>query len=75
MDGCGRENGFQACGAAVKDIAVNNWACWNEPNNIEANTPEIVVDNNIRTAKIILKHIPDAPVVVTDKSLVVKDRK
>ena len=41
---------------------VKNWACWNEPNNIDSNTPEIVVDNNIRTAKIILKHIPDAKI-------------
>ncbi|MBQ3342152.1 MAG: substrate-binding domain-containing protein [Kiritimatiellae bacterium] len=41
---------------------VKNWACWNEPNNIDANTPEIVVDNNIRTARIILKHIPDAKI-------------
>ena len=41
---------------------VKNWACWNEPNNIDANTPEIVVDNNIRTARIIKKHIPDAKI-------------
>ena len=41
---------------------VKNWACWNEPNNIAANTPEIVVDNNVRTAQIILKHIPDAKI-------------
>ena len=47
---------------AARYPQVKNWACWNEPNNIEANTPEIVVDNNIRTAKIILKHIPDAKI-------------
>ena len=41
---------------------VKNWACWNEPNNIDANTPEIVVDNNIRTARIIKKYIPDAKI-------------
>ena len=41
---------------------VKNWACWNEPNNIDANTPAIVVDNNIRTARIIKKHIPDAKI-------------
>ena len=39
---------------------VKDWACWNEPNNIDANTPEIVVDNNIRTARIIRKYVPDA---------------
>lgn len=41
---------------------VKNWACWNEPNNIGANTPAIVVDNNIRTARIIKRHIPDAKI-------------
>ena len=45
---------------AARYPQVKNWACWNEPNNIDANTPEIVVDNNIRTARIILKRIPDA---------------
>ena len=45
---------------AARYPQVKNWACWNEPNNIDANTPEIVVDNNIRTARIILKHIPGA---------------
>ncbi len=43
---------------------VRNWACWNEPNNIDANTPEIVVDNNIRTARTILRHIPDAKIAM-----------
>jgi hypothetical protein len=39
---------------------VRDWSTWNEPNNCKANTPEIVADNNIRTAEIIKKHIPDA---------------
>ena len=43
---------------------VKNWACWNEPNNIDANTPEIVVDNNIRTARIIRRYIPDAHIAM-----------
>ena len=47
---------------AARYPQVKNWACWNEPNNIDANTPEIVVDNNIRTARLILKQIPDAKI-------------
>lgn len=47
---------------ATRYPQVKNWACWNEPNNIKGNTPEIVVDNNIRTARIIRKHIPDAKI-------------
>jgi len=43
---------------------VKDWACWNEPNNSATNTPEIVVDNNIRTAQIIRKHIPDARIAM-----------
>jgi len=39
---------------------VRDWSTWNEPNNCKGNTPEIVADNNIRTAEIIKKHIPDA---------------
>ncbi len=39
---------------------VKDWACWNEPNNEKKNTPEMVADNNIRTAEIIKKNIPDA---------------
>lgn len=39
---------------------VKDWACWNEPNNARLNTPEMLADNNIRTARIIRKHIPDA---------------
>lgn len=39
---------------------VRDWACWNEPDGCKKNTPAIVADNNIRTAEIIKKHIPDA---------------
>ncbi len=39
---------------------VQDWSTWNEPSNSKANTPEIVANNNIRTAEIIKKHIPDA---------------
>lgn len=39
---------------------IRDWSTWNEPNNCKANTPEIVADNNLRTAEIIKKHIPDA---------------
>lgn len=39
---------------------VRDWATWNEPNNCKGNTPELAADNNIRTAQIIKKHIPDA---------------
>lgn len=39
---------------------VIDWACWNEPNNKKSNTPDIVADNNIRTAEIIKKNIPNA---------------
>lgn len=39
---------------------VRDWACWNEPNNDIGNTPERVADNNIRTAEIIKRNIPDA---------------
>ncbi|MGN0853678.1 MAG: beta-galactosidase [Kiritimatiellia bacterium] len=41
---------------------VKNWACWNEPNNIRDNGAELVADNNIRTARIIKRHIPDAKI-------------
>ena len=41
---------------------VKSWACWNEPSNARGNTPEMVADNNIRTATIIRRHIPDAKV-------------
>lgn len=39
---------------------VKDWATWNEPSNTKGNTPQSVADNNIRTAKIIKRHIPDA---------------
>ena len=41
---------------------VKNWACWNEPSNCKGNTPEMVAENNIRTAEIIKRHIPDAKI-------------
>ena len=41
---------------------VKNWACWNEPSNGGVNGPETVAENNIRTARIIKKHIPDAKI-------------
>lgn len=49
---------------ATRYPQVKHWACWNEPNNIKANTPAMVVDNNIRTARIIRKHIPDAKIAM-----------
>ena len=39
---------------------VKDWSTWNEPSNTKLNTPAIVADNNIRTAEIIKRHIPDA---------------
>lgn len=39
---------------------VKDWATWNEPDGCKLNTPEILADNNIRTAEMIKKHIPDA---------------
>ncbi len=39
---------------------VKDWSTWNEPDGCKKNTPEILADNNIRTAEIIKKHIPDA---------------
>jgi len=39
---------------------VKDWSTWNEPSNAKGNTPEILADNNIRTAEIIRRHIPDA---------------
>lgn len=41
---------------------IKNWSCWNEPNNKKENTPEMVAENNIRTARIIRKNIPDAKI-------------
>ena len=46
---------------AARYPQVKDWACWNEPNNnSKLNSPELLADNNIRTARIIRKHIPDA---------------
>lgn len=39
---------------------VKDWSTWNEPSNAKGNSPEILADNNIRTAEIIKRHIPDA---------------
>ncbi len=39
---------------------VKDWSTWNEPNNCKDNTPQSVAENNIRTAEIITRHIPDA---------------
>ena len=41
---------------------VKNWACWNEPSNCKGNTPALLADNNIRTARIIRRIIPDAKI-------------
>ncbi|MDO4583139.1 MAG: beta-galactosidase [Planctomycetia bacterium] len=41
---------------------VKDWSCWNEPDGFRGNTPEKVADNNIRTAEMIKKNIPDARV-------------
>ena len=41
---------------------VKNWSCWNEPSNDGVNGPEVLADNNIRTARIIKRHIPDAKI-------------
>ena len=41
---------------------VKKWACWNEPSNGGVNAPEALADNNIRTARIIKRHIPDAKI-------------
>ena len=39
---------------------VKDWSTWNEPDGCKKNTPAMLADNNIRTAEIIKKHIPDA---------------
>ena len=39
---------------------VKDWSTWNEPSNCKDNTPEKTADNNIRTAEIIKRYIPDA---------------
>ncbi len=61
------EEALEAWDRYVEQLArhypqVKNWACWNEPNNCKGNTPEMVADNNIRTATIIKKFIPDAKI-------------
>lgn len=38
---------------------VNEWAMWNEPDNkLDVNTPEMIAAFNVRSAKIIRKHMP-----------------
>lgn len=41
---------------------IKDWSCWNKPDIGKGNTPEMVADNNIRTAEIIKKNIPDAQI-------------
>lgn len=50
---------IDALAAHYKD-RVKDWSTWNEPSNCKTNTPEMVAENNIRTAEIIKRHIPDA---------------
>ena len=38
---------------------VRDWAMWNEPD-IRSRTPEMIAAFNVRTAKVILRNIPDA---------------
>ncbi len=60
------EVGLAAWDAWVNALAshykdrVMDWSTWNEPSNCKGNTPEAVAENNIRTAEIIKRHIPDA---------------
>lgn len=60
------EVGLAAWDAWIEALAshykekVKDWSTWNEPSNAKGNMPEILADNNIRTAQIIKKHIPDA---------------
>ena len=39
---------------------VRDWAMWNEPDNSAANTPDLLADFNVRTAKIIRRNVPNA---------------
>ena len=39
---------------------VRRFETWNEPNNVRGNTPGIIAQNNIETAEILRRHIPDA---------------
>ena len=41
---------------------VRRFETWNEPNNVKGNTPAIIAQNNIETAEILRRHIPDAVV-------------
>ncbi len=60
------EAGLAAWDAWINALAahykgrVKDWSTWNEPSNGSANSPETTADNNIRTAEIIKRHIPDA---------------
>ena len=39
---------------------VNEWAMWNEPDNrLKVNTPDMIAAFNVRSAKILKKHMPD----------------
>ena len=39
---------------------VNEWAMWNEPDNrLKVNTPDMIAAFNVRSAKILRKHMPD----------------
>ena len=39
---------------------VREWAMWNEPDNrLEVNTPEMIAAFNVRSAKILKRHMPD----------------
>ena len=39
---------------------VTDWEMWNEPNNTEGNTPEVIALNDTVTAEIIKRNIPNA---------------
>ena len=39
---------------------VNEWAMWNEPDNrLKVNTPDMIAAFNVRSAKILRRHMPD----------------
>lgn len=60
------EAGLAAWDAWINALAshykdrINDWATWNEPSNGGTNDPDTTADNNIRTAEIIKRRIPDA---------------
>ena len=60
------EVGLAAWDAWVNTLAshykdrVRDWSTWNEPSNHKSNGPAVAADNNIRTAEIIKRHIPNA---------------